>query len=429
MTSLFDPIVVTGMGAVSPLGAGVGTNWSRLVAGRSGIVRNTRFDVSEFAARIDGLVPTTETDPQGFDPLGAIDAKDIKKMDLFIQYGLVAAHEALAQAGWAPRTEEERGSTATIIGTGVGGSPVMAHAVETIIEKGPRRLSPFTVPAFLANLAAGWISIRHGFKGPIGAPVTACAASAQAIGDGMRLILTGEAEVAVVGGAEGSIDPISVGGFGAARALATAFNDDPEAASRPFDRRRDGFVLAEGAAVLVIEKLSHAKARGATPLAILSGYGTSADAYHVTSGEPSGAGAQVAMRNALRMAGVSPGEVDYINAHSTSTGVGDAAELAGISAVFAERGRDLSISSTKSATGHLMGAAGAIESVFSIEAIRHGMVPATLNLEDPDVGGQFDLVPRVARPKALRHVLSNSFGFGGVNASLLFSAVQPNRRS
>ena len=423
MTRQIDPIVVTGMGAVSPLGVGVATNWARLIAGRSGLVRNTRFDVTDYAARIAGLVPSKADDPDGFDPLVAIDPKDLKKMDLFIQYGLVATQEALAQSGWAPTSEADRAATATIIGTGVGGSPVMAHAVETIIEKGPRRLSPFTVPAFLANLAAGWISIRYGFKGPIGAPVTACAASGQAIGDGMRLILTGEAEVAVVGGAEGSIDPISVGGFGAARALSTAYNDDPQAASRPFDRNRDGFVLAEGAAVLVIERLSHAVARGARPLAILSGYGTSADAYHLTSGEPTGAGAQVAMRNALKMAGVSPGEIDYINAHSTSTGVGDAAELAGIGAVFANRGKDLAISSTKSATGHLMGAAGAIESIFSIEAIRHGIVPPTRNLEDPDVGERFDLVPKVAKPKELRHVLSNSFGFGGVNASLVFSAI------
>ncbi len=423
MTKQTDPIVVTGMGVVSPLGTGVDTVWSRLIAGQSGIVANTRFDVTDFAAKVAGLVPTRETDPQGFDPLVAVDPKDLKKMDLFIQYGLVAAEEALAQAGWAPETEDEKQRTATVIGTGVGGSPVMAAAVETIIERGPRRLSPFTVPSFLANLAAGWISIRHGFKGPIGAPVTACAASGQAIGDGMRLILTGEADVAVVGGAEGSIDPISVGGFGAARALATAFNDDPPAASRPFDRKRDGFVLAEGAAVLVIERLSHAQARGASPLAILSGYGTSADAYHLTAGEPSGAGAQTAMRNALRMANLSPGEIDYINAHSTSTSVGDAAELDGIGAVFANRGKDLAISSTKSATGHLMGAAGAIEAVFSILAIRTGILPPTRNLEDPDVGDRFDLVPKVAKAKTVRHALSNAFGFGGVNATLVFSAI------
>jgi len=425
MTQQTDPIVVTGMGAVSPLGVGVGVNWQRLLAGRSGVVRNTRFDVSAYGAQIAGLVPSRADDPEGFDPLAAVDGKDVKKMDLFIQYGMVAAQEAIAQANWFPTSDADREATATIIGTGVGGSPVMAEAAKTILERGPRRLSPFTVPSFLPNLAAGWISIRYGYKGPIGAPVTACAASAQAIGDGMRLILTGEAEVAIVGGAEGSIDPISVGGFGAARALATAFNDDPAAASRPFDAKRDGFVLAEGAAVLVIERLSHALARGATPLAILAGYGTSADAYHLTSGEPSGAGAQVAMRNALKMAKVSPGEIDYINAHSTSTAVGDAAEIAGISAVFANRGKDLAISSTKSATGHLMGAAGALESVFGIETIRTGMVPATLNLENPDVGEQFDLVPKVAKAKSVRHVLSNSFGFGGVNASLVFSAFSP----
>lgn len=425
MTQQTDPIVVTGMGAVSPLGVGVGVNWQRLLAGRSGVVRNTRFDVSAYGAQIAGLVPSRADDSEGFDPLAAVDGKDVKKMDLFIQYGMVAAQEAIAQANWFPTSDADREATATIIGTGVGGSPVMAEAAKTILERGPRRLSPFTVPSFLPNLAAGWISIRYGYKGPIGAPVTACAASAQAIGDGMRLILTGEAEVAIVGGAEGSIDPISVGGFGAARALATAFNDDPAAASRPFDAKRDGFVLAEGAAVLVIERLSHALARGATPLAILAGYGTSADAYHLTSGEPSGAGAQVAMRNALKMANVSPGEIDYINAHSTSTAVGDAAEIAGISAVFANRGKDLAISSTKSATGHLMGAAGALESVFGIETIRTGMVPATLNLEMPDVGEQFDLVPKVAKAKTVRHVLSNSFGFGGVNASLVFSAFSP----
>jgi 3-oxoacyl-[acyl-carrier-protein] synthase II len=425
MTQQTDPIVVTGMGAVSPLGVGVGVNWQRLLAGRSGVVRNSRFDVSAYGAQIAGLVPSRADDSEGFDPLAAVDGKDVKKMDLFIQYGMVAAQEAIAQANWFPTSDADREATATIIGTGVGGSPVMAEAAKTILERGPRRLSPFTVPSFLPNLAAGWISIRYGYKGPIGAPVTACAASAQAIGDGMRLILTGEAEVAIVGGAEGSIDPISVGGFGAARALATAFNDDPAAASRPFDAKRDGFVLAEGAAVLVIERLSHALARGATPLAILAGYGTSADAYHLTSGEPSGAGAQVAMRNALKMAKVSPGEIDYINAHSTSTAVGDAAEIAGISAVFANRGKDLAISSTKSATGHLMGAAGALESVFGIETIRTGMVPATLNLENPDVGEQFDLVPKVAKAKSVRHVLSNSFGFGGVNASLVFSAFSP----
>jgi 3-oxoacyl-[acyl-carrier-protein] synthase II len=418
-----DPIVVTGMGAVSPLGVGVGVNWERLAAGKSGVVKNTRFDTSAYSARIAGLVPGKVDDPQGFDPLMAVtDPKDIKKMDYFIQYGLTAAAEAIAQSGWEPRTEAEKQGTATIIGSGVGGSPIMHETSKIILERGPRRVGPFTIPSFLANLAAGWISIRWGFRGPIGTPVTACAASSQAIGDGLRLIVTGEADVAVVGGAEGSIDPLSVSGFGAARALSTN-NDNPQGASRPFDKNRDGFVLAEGSAVLVLERLSHAKARGATPLAIVAGYGTSADAYHLTSGDPTGAGAQAAMNRALKMAGLSPGDIDYINAHATSTEVGDAAEIAAISAVFPNRGKDLSISSTKSATGHLLGAAGAIEAIYAIEALRHNMIPPTLNLEEPDVGDKFDLVPKTAKPKALRHVLSNSFGFGGVNASLVFSAI------
>ena len=416
-----DPIVVTGMGAVSPLGVGVPAIWWRLLEGRSGIVPNTRFDVSGYASTIAGLVPSKADDPEGFDPLVAIDPKDIKKMDLFIQYGLVAAQEALAQAGWAPESEEDKQATATIIASGVGGSPLLVEAAYTVEHKGPRRLSPFTVPAFLANLAAGWISIRYGFKGPLGTPVTACAASAQAIGDGMRLIMTGEAEVAVVGGAEGSVDPVSIAGFSAARALNTSFNDRPAEASRPFDAQRAGFVLAEGAAVLVIEKLSHARARGATPLAVLAGYGTSADAYHLTSGEPTGAGAQAAMRKAIAMAGITPDAIGYVNAHATSTEVGDAAEIAGIAAVFGDRGKDLAISSTKSSTGHLLGAAGAIEAVFSVMALAENMLPATLNLEEPDpVAAQFDLLPKTPKPKALDYVLSNAFGFGGVNATLVF---------
>ena len=413
-----DPIVITGMGAVSPLGIGVDANWRALMEGKSGIVMNDRFDVTEFGAKIAGLVP------KEFDPTTAVDPKDIKKMDLFIQYGLVAAAEALAQSGWVADTADKRAVTATIIGSGVGGSPVMAEAVDTIRDKGPRRLSPFTVPAFLANLAAGWISIKYGFKGPIGAPVTACAASAQAIGDGMRLIRTGEADVVVCGGAEGSVDPISIGGFAASRALNTSFNDRPTEASRPFDKGHAGFVLAEGAAVVVIERLSHALARGAKPLAIAAGYGTSADAYHLTAGSPNGAGAQVAMNNAIRNAGIKPDDVGYVNAHATSTEVGDNAEINGIRAVFGDRGQTLAVSSTKSATGHMLGAAGAMEAVISILALRHQTLPPTLNLVDPEeVAKQFDLVPLKAKPKALKHVLSNSFGFGGVNASLVFSAV------
>jgi 3-oxoacyl-[acyl-carrier-protein] synthase II len=418
-----DPIVITGMGAVSPLGVGVEAAWEALMAGRGGIVRNDRFDTTDFACKIAGLVPGKET-TDGFDPARYIDPKDIKKMDVFIQYGLAAAHEALAQSGWLADTPEKQAATGTIIGTGVGGSPVMAETVDIIRDRGPRRLSPFTVPSFLANLAAGWISIKYGFKGPIGAPVTACAASAQAIGDAMRLIRTGEAEVMVCGGAEGSVDPISIGGFAASRALDTSHNETPEAASRPFDKGHSGFVLAEGAAVVVIEKLSHALARGAAPLAIAAGYGTSADAYHLTAGSPDGAGAQVAMNQAIRNAGLAPDDIGYVNAHATSTEVGDNAEINGIRAVFGDRGQSLAVSSTKSATGHMLGAAGAMEAVISILALRRQMLPPTLNLDDPeDVAKQFDLVPRQAKPKALSHVLSNSFGFGGVNASLVFSKV------
>jgi 3-oxoacyl-[acyl-carrier-protein] synthase II len=418
-----DPIVITGMGAVSPLGVGVDVNWQALLESRSGIVMNTRFDTTDFACRIAGLVPGKDQ-PNGFDPTRYVDPKDVKKMDLFIQYGLGAAHEALAQSGWVADTPEKQAATGTIIGSGVGGSPVMAEAVETIMTKGPRRLSPFTVPSFLANLAAGWISIDYGFKGPIGAPVTACAASAQAIGDAMRLLRTGEAEVMVCGGAEGSVDPISIGGFAASRALNPSYNGRPTEASRPFDKGHSGFVLAEGAAVVVLETLSHALARGATPLAIAAGYGTSADAYHLTSGAPDGAGAQVAMRNAIRMAGITTDDIGYINAHATSTEVGDNAEINGIRNLFGDRGQTLAVSSTKSATGHMLGAAGAMEAVISVLALRHQMLPPTLNLDDPeDVAKQFDLVPKKPKPKALRHVLSNSFGFGGVNASLVFSAL------
>ncbi|HZY50577.1 MAG TPA: beta-ketoacyl-ACP synthase II [Devosia sp.] len=418
-----DPIVITGMGAVSPLGVGVEANWQALMAGRSGIVPNTRFDVTDFACKIAGLVPGKDA-PNGFDPTRYVDPKDVKKMDLFIQYGLGAADEALRQSGWVADTPEKQAVTGTIIGSGVGGSPVMAEAVETIMTKGPRRLSPFTVPSFLANLAAGWISIKYGFKGPIGAPVTACAASAQAIGDAMRLIRTGEAEVMVCGGAEGSVDPISIGGFAASRALDTSHNDTPAEASRPFDKGHSGFVLSEGAAVVVLERLSHAKARGATPLAIAAGYGTSADAYHLTSGSPDGAGAQVAMGQAIRMAGLTPDDIGYVNAHATSTEVGDSAEINGIRNLFGDRGQTLAVSSTKSATGHMLGAAGAIEAVISILALRHQILPPTLNLHDPEeVAKQFDLVPLKAKAKALKHVLSNSFGFGGVNASLVFSAL------
>lgn len=419
-----DPIVVTGMGAVSPLGVGVDTNWKRLLAGKSGVVRHDRFDTTDFAAKIAGVVPSKGDDEHGFAAHDHIAPKELKKMDLFIQYGIAAANEALAQAGWAPQSDEDKESSATIIATGVGGFPAMTAATRTIDTRGPRRLSPFVVPSFLANLAAGHISILHQLKGPIGSPVTACAASAQAIGDGMRMILTGEADVAICGGAEACVDPVSIGGFAAARALATGFNDEPSSASRPFDKDHAGFVLSEGAAVLVLERLSHAQKRGAEPLAVISGYGTSGDAFHLTASSPDGEGGQRAMKQALRMAQLEAGDISYINAHSTSTPVGDAAEIAGISAVFEGRGKDLPVTSTKSSTGHLLGAAGAIEAVFSILALRNNIVPAGLNINEPaPEADKFELAPNVPKEWNIKHVLSNGFGFGGVNASLIFSQV------
>ncbi len=421
MRSVDDPIVVTGLGVVSPLGVGVKTNWQRLVQGRSGIVANTRFDTADYACKIAGLVPSKAEDPQGFDPLDFIDAKDLRKMDLFIQYAIGATEEALDQADWKPESEEERARTAVIVATGVGGFPMITGGVKTVTERGPRRLSPFIIPAFLPNLAAGQISIRYGFTGPLGCPVTACAASAQAIGDGMRLIATGEADIAVCGGSDACVDPVSIGGFAAARALSTAYNDTPAKASRPFDRGHDGFVLSEGAASIVIERLSHARRRGAKPLAVLAGYGTSADAYHITSGRPDGSGAATAIRNALAMAEISADDIGYVNAHSTSTPVGDAAEIAAIRSIFPNRGKDLAVTSTKSAIGHLLGAAGSIEAVYSIMALREGVIPPGLNIEDPEPDAdQFDLVPGKAKEKAISAVLSNAFGFGGVNAALIF---------
>jgi 3-oxoacyl-[acyl-carrier-protein] synthase II len=416
-----DPIVITGMGAVSPLGVGVDTNWRRLLAGQSGIVENTRFDLADYACKVAGLVPAKSDDPHGFDVSDYLEAKDARKSDLFIHYAIAATEEAVRQAGWTPEDEHGKARTAVIIATGVGGFPAITQAVHTVIERGPRRLSPFVVPSFLPNLAAGHVSIRYGFTGPLGCPVTACAASAQAIGDGMRLIASGEADVAVCGGADACIDPVSIGGFGAARALSTSFNDTPEKASRPFDKGHDGFVLSEGAATLVIERLSHAQRRGAAPLATVEGYGTSADAYHITAGRPDGAGAAAAMRGALAMAGIGPEAIDYVNAHSTSTPVGDAAEIAALRSVFAERGKDLPVTSTKSATGHLLGAAGALEAVYSVMAIREGIVPPGLNIEEPEEdAARFDLVANKAKEKTLARVLSNGFGFGGVNASLVF---------
>lgn len=413
-------IVVTGMGVVGPLGVGADRVWQRLLAGQSGI-RHLPKDVADgTGTTMGGVVPTLEEDPlAGYDPDRVIPVKERKKMDRFIEFALVAADEALTQANWHPVAVKEQERTATIIASGVGGFGAIAEAIRTTDSRGPRRLSPFTAPSFLANMAAGQVSIRHGFKGPLGAPVTACAAGVQAIGDAARLIRSGEADIAVCGGTEAAIDRVSLGCFAAARALSTGFNDNPQQASRPFDRDRDGFVMAEGAGLLVIESLEHAKARGAQPIAEIVGYGTSADAYHLTAGPEDGNGAQRAMQQALMQAGIAPSEVQHINAHATSTQVGDKSELAAIRAVFGE-GSDVAITSTKSSTGHLLGAAGGIEAVFTLLAIRDQVVPPTLNLNHPDELALGLNLVKTKKDVNIQHALSNGFGFGGVNASVVF---------
>lgn len=414
-------IVVTGMGALTPLGCGVEQIWQRLLAGQSGIRQLPPELIGDLSISIGGQVPDRTQDPEaGFDPDLLLAPKEQRKMDRFIQFALAAAHEALTQAGWAPKTPEAQERTATIIASGVGGFPAIAEAVRTTDSKGPRRLSPFTIPSFLSNMAAGHVSISHGFKGPLGAPVTACAAGVQAIGDAARMIRAGEIDVALCGGAEAAIHRVSLAGFAAARALSSDYNDTPERASRPFDQARDGFVMGEGAGLLVIEELQHALARGARPIAELVGYGTSADAYHMTAGPEDGDGARRAMQQALRQAGVEASQIQHLNAHATSTPVGDKGELAAIKTLF---GTDsgLAISSTKSATGHLLGAAGGIEAIFTVLALRDQVAPATLNLETPDTAAEgLNLIRGRAQHLPMEYALSNGFGFGGVNASVLF---------
>lgn len=412
-------IVVTGLGLVSPLGCGVDLAWSRLIAARSGLGALPEWAAS-LPAKVAGLVPGKAQDPEGgFDPEKAAPLKDHRKMDRFILFALLAAAEAIVQSGWQPANAHEAERTATIVASGIGGFPAMVEAVRITDQRGVRRLSPFTIPSFLANLAAGQISIRHGFKGPLGAPVTACAASVQAIGDAARLIRAGEADVALCGGSEACIDLVSLGGFAAARALSTGFNDRPEQASRPFDAARDGFVMGEGAGMLVIEALEHAEARGAKPIAEIVGYGTSADAYHMTSGPDDGEGAARAMATALKQAALAPQDVQHLNAHSTSTPVGDRGELAAIKSVFGSEGR-IAVSATKSATGHLLGAAGGLEAIFTILALRDQVAPPTLNLLQPDdAAAGIDIVANTARPMVMEHAISNGFGFGGVNASII----------
>lgn len=413
-------IVVTGLGVVSPLGCGVELAWSRLLAGRSGL-RSLPAWAAALPAKVAGIVPGKAEDAEGgFDADRAVPLKDQRRMDRFILFALAAAAEAIAQAGWAPADAHAAERTATIIASGIGGFPAIAEAVRTTEQRGVHRLSPFTVPSFLPNLASGHVSIRHGFKGPIGTPVTACAAGVQAIGDAARLIRSGEADIAVCGGAEACIHPVSLGGFAAARALSTHFNDAPERASRPFDKDRDGFVMGEGAGILVIEDLASAEARGAEPIAEIVGYGTTADAFHITSGPDDGDGARRAMEFALRQAGLAPTDVQHLNAHSTSTPSGDSSELEAIKSVFGRDGR-IAVSATKSATGHLLGAAGGLEAIYTVLALRDQVAPPTRNLDTPDAAAEgVDIVGGEARPMRMDHAISNGFGFGGVNASIVF---------
>jgi 3-oxoacyl-[acyl-carrier-protein] synthase II len=420
-------VVVTGMGMVSPLGCGVELAWRRLLAQRSGL-RGLPDWSSVLPARVAGIVPGRTDDADGgFEPELAAPLKERRKMDRFILFALMAAAEAIAQAQWTPNDAHALERTATIIASGIGGFPAIAEAVRTSDQRGVRRLSPFTVPSFLANLAAGHISIRHGYKGPLGTPVTACAASVQAIGDAARLIRSEEADIAICGGTEACIDLVSLGGFAAARALSSGFNDEPFRASRPFDRDRDGFVMGEGAGILVIEELEHALQRGALPIAEIVGYGTTADAFHITSGPPDGEGARRAMETALRQARLDPGEIQHLNAHATSTPAGDAGELAAIAGLFG-RERRIAVSATKSATGHLLGAAGGVEAIFTILALRDQIAPPTLNLENPDPAAEgIDIVTGNARPMAMEHAISNGFGFGGVNASVIFRRERASR--
>lgn len=412
-------VVVTGLGAVTPLGAGVVPSWRAVLDGKSGIRAVTGTDVVDLPCRVAGQVP--QSGEAAFDAAALVPLKDQRKMDRFILLALAAAEEAVADADWRPTDAEAQERTGVLIGSGIGGLPGLAEAALTLHEKGPRRISPFFVPSNLINLASGHVSIRYGFRGPNHAVVTACATGAHAIGDAARLIAFDDADVMLAGGSEAAICRLGLAGFCAARAMSTGFNDDPARASRPWDRDRDGFVMGEGAGVLVLEEREHAMRRGATIYAEVTGYGLSGDAYHITSPAEDGNGAFRAMRAALKRAGLAPDAIDYVNAHATSTPAGDPVEIAATKRLFGPAVTGLSMSSTKSATGHLLGAAGAVEAIFAILALRDQIAPPTINLDAPSEDCDIDLVPRRAKERRIRHVLSNSFGFGGTNAALVFS--------
>lgn len=408
-------VVVTGLGVVAPNGIGTDTFWENLVAGVTGIDRITRFDASHHDSKIAGEV-------KGFDPLLYMEKKEVKKMDLFIHYALASAIMAIDDAR-LKFEESERSRIGVMIGTGMGGVPALEESHNVLLEKGPGRISPFFIPSIITNLASGQIAMRYGFRGPNSCVSTACATGNHAIGDSLELIKRGAADVIIAGGSEAVISPLTIGGFGAMKALSTR-NDEPHRASRPFDKGRDGFVMGEGAGVLVIEELQHALRRGAKIYAELVGYGMSADAYHMTAPEPEGLGAIAAMRLALEAARLSPEDVDYINAHGTSTPVGDTAETRAIKQVFGGHAYRLAVSSVKSMTGHLLGAAGGVESLATVLTIYHGLIPPTINYDEPDPGCDLDYVPNKARQAEVRVALTNSFGFGGTNATLVFKQYE-----
>jgi len=412
-------VVITGLGLVSPLGCGHETVWSRLVAGENAARRIESFNVDDLACQVACQITRGDGSDGTNNPNDWMEHKEQRKVDDFIIYGVGAATQALTDAGWKPTTYEDQTRTGVLIGSGIGGLQGIEKTSLLLAEKGPRRVSPFFIPGRLINLASGYVSIQHGLKGPNHAVVTACSTGAHAIGDAARLVALDDADVMVAGGAESPVCRLSLAGFAACRALTTGFNDDPQRASRPYDRDRDGFVMGEGAGIVVVEELEHAKARGANIYAEIVGYGLSGDAFHITAPAGDGDGAYRCMTAAVKRAGIEPADIDYINAHGTSTPMGDEIELGAVERLFGNAADNVSMSSTKSATGHLLGAAGAIEVIFSVLAIRDNMAPPTLNLDNPSVASSIDLVPHKARRRTIDTVLSNSFGFGGTNASLV----------
>jgi 3-oxoacyl-[acyl-carrier-protein] synthase II len=415
-------VVITGLGMVTPLGVGAGHVWAALLAGKSGAKRITEFDVSDMACQIGCMVPRGSA-PGDFNPDEWMEPKEQRKVDDFIIYAMSAADQAIADSGWSASTEDEKIRAGVLIGSGIGGLQGIERAAILLQDKGPRRISPFFIPGRLINLAGGYVSIKHGLKGPNHAVVTACSTGAHAIGDAARLIALDDADLMVAGGTESPVCRLGLAGFVACRALSCGFNDRPEQASRPYDRDRDGFVMGEGAGVVVLESLEHAKARGARIYAEVIGYGLSGDAYHITAPAETGDGAFRCMKAALKRANIAPSDIDYVNAHGTSTPMGDEIELRAVERLFGDVTGGLTMSSTKSATGHLLGAAGAVEAIFSALAIRDNVAPPTLNLDNPSVDTAIDLVPHKPKEKRIDTVLSNSFGFGGTNASLILRRV------